>query len=91
MGADIRVRSGTAFVKGKAHLKGALVHASDIRAGICLMLAGLAAEGSTTIAGVQHIERGYENVVETFKSLGANVALHDSSEADEAALLDSAQ
>jgi UDP-N-acetylglucosamine 1-carboxyvinyltransferase len=91
MGADIRVRSGTAFVKGKARLKGALVHASDIRAGICLILAGLAAEGSTTIAGVQHIERGYENVVETFQSLGANIALHDSDESDEAALLDSAQ
>lgn len=78
MGADIKVRSGVAFIKGKTHLRSSVVHASDIRAGICLILAGLAAEGQTAITGVQHIERGYENVVEAFQSLGARITLQDS-------------
>lgn len=78
MGADIKVRSGVAFIKGKTPLKSAVVHASDIRAGICLILAGLAAEGQTMITGVQHIERGYENAVEAFQLLGARIALQDS-------------
>jgi UDP-N-acetylglucosamine 1-carboxyvinyltransferase len=74
LGAEIELRSGVAFVRGGVPLHGNIVHASDIRAGICLMLAGLAAEGKTVITGVEHIERGYENIVETFCSLGANVA-----------------
>ncbi|CAG7615870.1 UDP-N-acetylglucosamine 1-carboxyvinyltransferase 2 [Paenibacillus solanacearum] len=77
MGADIKVRSGVACIKGGQPLRGALVHASDIRAGICLILAGLCAEGTTTIAGVQHIERGYEDVIGSFRSLGATLSLHD--------------
>ncbi|KIL39993.1 UDP-N-acetylglucosamine 1-carboxyvinyltransferase [Gordoniibacillus kamchatkensis] len=81
MGADIKIRSGVAFIKGGTRLKGAYVHASDIRAGICLILAGLAADGTTSIAGVHHIERGYENVVEAFSSLGANIAFRDSDDA----------
>ncbi|GGA77127.1 UDP-N-acetylglucosamine 1-carboxyvinyltransferase 2 [Ornithinibacillus halotolerans] len=74
MGADIRVRSGVAFVKGKAHLQGAMVHTSDIRAGISLILAGIVAEGTTYITGVEHIERGYEDVVQAFQSLGVSVS-----------------
>ncbi|GIN86286.1 UDP-N-acetylglucosamine 1-carboxyvinyltransferase 2 [Heyndrickxia sporothermodurans] len=77
MGADIKVRSGVAFIKGKTPLKDAIVHASDIRAGISLILAGLAADGCTIITGLEHIERGYENVVEAFQLLGANLSLHD--------------
>ncbi len=80
MGAQIDVRSGTAFIQGAQPLRGNLVHASDVRAGICLVLAGLSAEGATRITGVQHIERGYENVVAAFRSLGANIAKHDSDE-----------
>jgi UDP-N-acetylglucosamine 1-carboxyvinyltransferase len=91
MGADIKVRSGVAFIKGKTPLKSSLVHASDIRAGICLILAGMVAEGRTTIAGVQHIERGYENAVEAFQSLGANITLLDSNHIDDEAVLDDAQ
>lgn len=83
MGAHIQVRSGVAFIKGGLPLKGALVHASDIRAGICLILAGLAAEGRTSVMGVQHIERGYENVVETFRSIGANITLMDTEDMGE--------
>ncbi|MBD2867711.1 UDP-N-acetylglucosamine 1-carboxyvinyltransferase [Paenibacillus arenilitoris] len=78
MGADIKLRSGVAFIKGGKPLHGALVHASDVRAGICLILAGLRAEGTTTIAGVQHIERGYEDVVASFRSLGASIGMFHS-------------
>lgn len=77
MGADIKVRSGVAFIKGGGMLHGNLVHASDVRAGICLIIAGLSAEGTTTIAGVHHIERGYEDVVGSFRSLGARINLYD--------------
>ncbi|WP_308640037.1 UDP-N-acetylglucosamine 1-carboxyvinyltransferase [Paenibacillus silvisoli] len=80
MGADIKIRSGVASIQGGKPLHGTLVHASDVRAGICLILAGLRAEGTTTIAGVQHIERGYEDVVGSFRSLGANIAMFDSEE-----------
>jgi UDP-N-acetylglucosamine 1-carboxyvinyltransferase len=74
MGASIEVRSGSAFIRGGVPLKGNIVHATDIHAGISLLLAGLWADGSTIITGVQHIERGYENAVETFRSLGARIA-----------------
>ncbi|WP_328804011.1 hypothetical protein [Paenibacillus glycinis] len=80
MGAKIKVRSGVAIIDGGHPLQGNLVHASDVRAGICLILAGLCAEGTTTIAGVQHIDRGYEDVVGSFRALGANIAAYDSDE-----------
>ncbi|SFS71063.1 UDP-N-acetylglucosamine 1-carboxyvinyltransferase [Paenibacillus sp. BC26] len=80
MGADIKIRSGVASINGGNVLHGTLVHASDVRAGICLILAGLRAEGTTTIAGVQHIDRGYEDVVGSFRSLGANISMFDSNE-----------
>lgn len=91
MGADINVRSGVAIIKGKSHLNSSLVHASDIRAGICLILAGMVADGRTIISGIQHIERGYENVVETFKSLGANINFQDSKDKDNKTFLEDAQ
>ncbi|MFD1738773.1 UDP-N-acetylglucosamine 1-carboxyvinyltransferase [Bacillus salitolerans] len=75
MGANIKVRSGVAYIKGKSQLYGSNVHASDIRAGIALILAGMAAEGTTTIRGVEHIERGYGNVVEAFQTIGAKIEL----------------
>jgi len=81
MGAEIELRTGVAFIKGGVTLRGSIVHASDVRAGMCLMLAGLAAEGKTVITGVQHIERGYENIVDTFRSLGANVAKYEDADA----------
>ncbi|WP_127578929.1 UDP-N-acetylglucosamine 1-carboxyvinyltransferase [Paenibacillus koleovorans] len=82
MGADITVRSGVAMIKGGLPLRGTLVHASDVRAGICLIMAGMAAEGTTSIAGIQHIERGYENVVGAFNSIGVRISLHESGEAE---------
>ncbi|QJD83040.1 UDP-N-acetylglucosamine 1-carboxyvinyltransferase [Cohnella herbarum] len=75
MGADINVRSGVALIKGGRPLRGTLVHATDVRAGICLLIAGLAAEGVTSITGVGHIERGYENIVASFQSIGANIEM----------------
>ncbi|AZN43806.1 UDP-N-acetylglucosamine 1-carboxyvinyltransferase [Paenibacillus albus] len=80
MGANIKIRSGVASIQGGIPLRGTLVHASDVRAGICLILAGLRAEGTTTIAGVQHIDRGYEDVVGSFRALGANIRMFDSEE-----------
>ncbi|REK77450.1 UDP-N-acetylglucosamine 1-carboxyvinyltransferase [Paenibacillus paeoniae] len=81
MGADIELRAGSAFIKGGLPLRGNLVHASDIRAGICLLLAGLAAEGTTRITGVYHFERGYENIVDSFRSLGAKLEVREALEA----------
>jgi UDP-N-acetylglucosamine 1-carboxyvinyltransferase len=75
MGADIEVRSGVARLNGGKPLTGTLVHASDIRAGISLIMAGMIAEGRTTIMGVHHIERGYENMIEDFRVLGAKIAV----------------
>lgn len=73
MGANIEARSGVATIRGGHALTGAAVHASDVRAGICLLIAGLTAEGATSITGVHHIERGYENIAASFRALGANV------------------
>jgi len=89
MGAEIRVRSGVAHIKGGTKLRGNLVHASDVRAGICLILAGLCADGTTTIAGVQHIERGYEDVVGSFRALGANISLYRSDDSIDTTLRES--
>lgn len=80
MCADIIVKDGSAVIPGNRSLKGAWVHASDVRAGICLILAGLAAEGATYITGVEHIERGYAEIVEAFNSLGAPIKQFDNDE-----------
>jgi len=74
MGADIRTEGHHAVVRGVPRLSGAPVKAPDIRAGAALVLAGLAAEGETIIAGVEHIERGYDDLVGTLARLGAQVA-----------------
>lgn len=80
MGADAAVRKESAFIKGGVPLKGSWVHATDVRAGTCLLLAGLAAEGTTTISGVEHIERGYEDAIRLFRSLGAQVSYEELSD-----------
>ncbi len=77
MGAHIEMRGNTAFIEGQRPLQGAVVHASDVRAGTCLILAGLMAEGKTYITGVEHIERGYENVIEAFAALGAKLNIRE--------------
>jgi UDP-N-acetylglucosamine 1-carboxyvinyltransferase len=76
MGADIEIRKDTAVIRGGRPLKGTTVHATDVRAGTCLLLAGLAAEGRTIVTGVEHIERGYENAIGLFRQLGARMSFH---------------
>ena len=73
MGADIEVHGGTATVKGVKKLKGAPVMATDLRASVSLILAGLAAEGETKVARVYHLDRGYEHVVAKLRGVGANI------------------
>ena len=73
MGADIDVHGGTAKVKGVARLKGAPVMATDLRASVSLILAGLAAEGETLVSRVYHLDRGYEKLEEKLKAVGAQV------------------
>lgn len=71
MGADIEVHGGTATVTGVDRLKGAPVMATDLRASVSLILAGLAAEGETLVSRVYHLDRGYEHVEEKLGALGA--------------------
>lgn len=73
MGANIDVQGGTATVKGVKKLKGAPVMATDLRASVSLILAGLAAEGETKVARVYHLDRGYEHVVAKFRGVGADI------------------
>jgi UDP-N-acetylglucosamine 1-carboxyvinyltransferase len=73
MGADIEVHGGTATVTGVAKLKGAPVMATDLRASVSLILAGLAAEGETRVARVYHLDRGYERVEEKLSACGARI------------------
>lgn len=72
MSGDITETGGTAVVK-PSKLSGAEVAASDLRAGACLVIAGLAAEGITTVYNVKHIDRGYSGIVEKLKALGADI------------------
>ncbi|MEF3302018.1 UDP-N-acetylglucosamine 1-carboxyvinyltransferase [Paenibacillus sp. GYB003] len=78
LGADIEVRGESAFIRGGRPLAGDLVHATDVRAGIALVLAGTVAEGITRITGVEHVERGYPDIIRSLNSLGANVSLRES-------------
>ena len=73
MGADIEVHGGTATVKGVERLKGAPVMATDLRASVSLILAGLAAEGETQVNRVYHLDRGYEHVEEKLGAVGARI------------------
>jgi UDP-N-acetylglucosamine 1-carboxyvinyltransferase len=73
LGADIRVEGSTATVKGVANLKGAQVMATDLRASASLVVAGLAAQGTTVIDRVYHIDRGYQNIEKKLEILGAKI------------------
>ncbi|MDY3118830.1 MAG: UDP-N-acetylglucosamine 1-carboxyvinyltransferase [Peptoniphilus sp.] len=80
MGADIKIDGRSAVVIGPKHLKGAHVHASDLRAGAALILVGLVAEGKTHIHDIYHIDRGYEDIEEKFRNLGAVISRVESEE-----------
>ena len=73
MGANIEVSGGTATVHGVERLKGAPVMATDLRASVSLILAGLAAEGETLVNRVYHLDRGYEKLVDKLSAVGASV------------------
>ncbi|MBH0168962.1 MAG: UDP-N-acetylglucosamine 1-carboxyvinyltransferase [Bacillota bacterium] len=73
MGANVKVEGRSAIINGPAKLEGAKVKASDLRAGAALVVAGLMAEGVTEISGLEHIDRGYESLVDKLKGLGAKV------------------
>ena len=73
MGAEILINGKTAIVTGQEKLRGANVTARDLRAGAALIIAGLAAEGTTKLKNVHFVERGYENIIEKFTALGADI------------------
>lgn len=73
MGANIRTSGRTAMIDGVKKLYGCQVRATDLRAGAAMVLAGLVADGTTEITDIFHIDRGYENIVQKFRQLGANI------------------
>jgi UDP-N-acetylglucosamine 1-carboxyvinyltransferase len=73
MGADIKVEGDVAIVTGQDRLKGAPVMATDLRASVSLVLAGLAAEGETIVNRVYHLDRGFERIEEKLKACGADI------------------
>jgi len=73
MGANIQINNNVAKITGIDKLSGAEVMATDLRASVCLVLAGLAARGKTVINRVYHLERGYENLVKKLKKCGAKI------------------
>ena len=77
MGADIQVEEQSAFVQGGRRLTGAVVRACDLRAGAAVVIAGLAAEGTTVVEDINYIERGYQNLVGKFRALGADICCVD--------------
>ena len=73
MGANVRVIETTAIISGIEKLTGTRVNATDLRAGAAMLVAGLAAEGTTEIGGINHILRGYERIDEKLRNLGAHI------------------
>jgi UDP-N-acetylglucosamine 1-carboxyvinyltransferase len=73
MGADIVMKGPTAVIRGPAHLSGAPVMATDLRASMSLILAGLSAENTTEVSRVYHLDRGYEALDQKLKSVGAQI------------------
>jgi UDP-N-acetylglucosamine 1-carboxyvinyltransferase len=73
MGADIQVRGRTAVVRGVDHMVGAPVMATDLRASMSLIIAGLVADGQTEVSRVYHLDRGYERLEEKLSAVGADI------------------
>ena len=73
MGCDIDVRGRSAVVRGVDHLVGAPVMATDLRASMSLIIAGLAAQGTTEVNRVYHLDRGYERLEEKLQAVGADI------------------
>lgn len=77
MGADIQVKGLTAKIKGKSQLHGTDINATDLRGGASLIIAGLIADGTTTIHDIDYILRGYENIIHKLSSCGAKISLEE--------------
>ena len=77
LGADIEVKNQTATIIGPTELKGTQVVATDLRAGAAMVAAGLLASGTTTITNVEHILRGYEDIIEKLTDVGAKIKLKE--------------
>ena len=77
LGSDISVKNQTATIVGPSKLVGCEVVATDLRAGAAMVVAGLRAEGKTTITNVEHILRGYESIIEKLTAVGAKITLKD--------------
>ena len=77
MGAHIDIDNRQAIVEGMQSLHGAVVNATDLRAGAALVCAGLAAEGTTEVGRIHHIDRGYDDLVGKLKRLGADIVRVD--------------
>ena len=73
MGAKINAQGTRAFFEGVDHLEGAHVYSTDLRASAALIVAGIVAEGETSVYNLEHIDRGYENIEEKFRKIGANI------------------
>ena len=84
MGANIQVDEKTAIVEGVECLKAAPTQAYDLRAGAAMVIAALAAQGESEITGIHYIERGYENIVEKLRGIGADICEVESSDDDAA-------
>ena len=80
MGANISLSGCHASIKGKTDLIGTTVIATDLRAGAAMMVAGMIAKGTTTISNIEHILRGYENIVEKLNNVGGNIQLVETKE-----------
>ena len=83
MGAQIQVDGNLAIIEGVEQLSGAQIEACDLRAGAAMVIAALAAYGTSEITGVQYIERGYEDVIEKFRKLGGNITAVEVADAEE--------
>ncbi len=73
MGASIKVDTKVAVISGVEQLHGCTLHACDLRAGAAMVIAGLAADGTSVIEEIEYIERGYENIVGKLAGLGASI------------------
>ncbi|TGA99736.1 UDP-N-acetylglucosamine 1-carboxyvinyltransferase [Sporolactobacillus shoreae] len=82
MGAEVKVEGRSAILGGSSHLEGARVRATDLRAGASLVIAGLIARGVTEITGVEHIDRGYDHLMEKLSGIGAHVWREQAEEAE---------
>jgi len=84
MGANVTVTDHSAEITGVSELHGASVTSYDLRAGAAMVIAGLCAKGTTIVDGVNYIERGYENIIEKFRALGADISCVETPDENEA-------